>query len=82
MSYNTITHNCFTGLQADFRSLQSKKSSIFDYRWFANGYSNEILYEKGLIKTSLDFSKIQKYFHINQYTKNATAKNYSRLIRP
>ena len=80
--YNTITHNCFTGLQADFRSLQPKKSSIFDYRWFTNGYSNEILYEEGLIKTTLDFSNIQQHFNINQYTKNATAKNYSGLIRP
>ena len=80
--YNTMTQNCFTGLQTDFRNILPKETNLFDYRWFANGYSNEILYENAIIKSSLSFSEIQQRFHINQYTQNATTKNYSQLIRP
>ena len=80
--YNTLTHNCFTGLQSDFRKISDSNKALFDYRWFANGYSDEMIYENGKIKTNLSFAETKQRHHINQYTAAATAENYSRLIRP
>ncbi len=81
--YNTLTHNCFTGLQSDLRSvLTPKQVALFDYRWFLNGYSDEMIYAKGQIQTNLSFKEAKRFFHINQYVKQATKADFSRLIRP
>lgn len=81
--YNTLTHNCFTGLQSDLRSISNPdKRSLFDYRWFLNGYSDAMIYENGKMLTDLSFVEAKKFFHINQYAERSTTNNFSQLIRP
>ncbi len=81
--YNTLTHNCFTGLQSDLRSISHPdKRVLFDYRWFLNGYSDEMIYENGKMLTDLSFVEAKQFFHINQYTEKSTPDNFSQLIRP
>lgn len=81
--YNTLTHNCFTGLQSDLRSItNSSQRALFDYRWFLNGYSDEMLYGNGKVQTDLSFIEAKQFFHINQYAESSTKENFSRLIRP
>ena len=79
--YNTLTHNCFTTLRSDIRSI-TPSASYFDWRVVANGYADQMLYENGDIATKLSFSKARKKFHINQYVANNTPVDYSKRIRP
>ncbi|NOQ64305.1 MAG: DUF4105 domain-containing protein [Methyloprofundus sp.] len=80
--YNTLTHNCFTSLHGDLSSINENKA-VFDWRIFANGYSDQMLYENGNMNTDLSFAEAKAYFHINQYVSNDnSAKDYSLRIRP
>ncbi|MBT5223612.1 MAG: DUF4105 domain-containing protein [Gammaproteobacteria bacterium] len=79
--YNTITHNCFTTLRADFNAITSPKNR-FDWRIIANGYSDQMLYENGVIDTELSFPEAREYFHINQYVSDDnSSKDFSLKIR-
>jgi len=80
--YNTLSQNCFTSLAADFWSLGDNKSRL-DYRMLANGFSDEMLYERGRLKSKLSFADTKKKSHINQYTEpNIYNPHYSKQIRP
>ena len=80
--YNTLTQNCFTTLRADIRTVAPPKNR-FDWRILANGYADQMLYEKGNIDTDLSFPEAKKYFHINQYVSDDNnPKDFSVRIRP
>ena len=80
--YNTLTQNCYTTLRADF-SVISPPQNRFDWRVFANGYADQMLYENGVINTDLSFAEAKEYFHINQYvSEDNSADNFSKKIRP
>lgn len=80
--YNTLTENCFTSLAFKFKRVTQPKS-FWDYRRLAIGYSDQLLYEDGKIRTVLPFDRAKRYFHINQYVSDqTTAMNYSEKIRP
>jgi len=80
--YNTLTQNCYTTLRADVSSIAPSKNS-FDWRILANGYADQMLYEKGNMDTDLSFPEAKKYFHINQYVSDDNnPKDFSLRIRP
>lgn len=80
--YNTMTQNCFTSLMTDFRKVGGKHHP-FDYRLYANGFSDEMFYQNGKIKSSLPFAEAKQRAYINQYIQpNIYNANYSQQIRP
>ncbi len=80
--YNTLSHNCFTSLATDFWSLGDDKTRL-DYRMLANGFSDEMLYERGRLKSKLSFADTKKKSYINQYIEpNIYNPHYSKQIRP
>ncbi len=80
--YNTLSQNCLTSLAADFWSIGGENNH-FDYRMLANGYSDEMLYQRGRLKSSAPFSAMKQQANINQYTKvNHYNPFYSKKIRP
>jgi len=79
--YNTLSQNCFTSLAADFWNL-GKNKARFDYRMLANGYSDEMLYERGRLESKLSFADTKKKSHINHHIKpNTYNPYYSQQIR-
>lgn len=79
--YNTITDNCMISLLPDFQSY--RKSKDFDIRLLANGLSDQMAYENGMIASDLSFADMKRRYHANRYIENAPgAADYSRLIRP
>ena len=79
--YNTITENCMTSLLPDF--LEYRKSKGFDIRLLANGLSDQMAYENGMISSDLSFDEMKRRYYINQYVGTySDATDYSRLIRP
>jgi hypothetical protein len=80
--YNTITDNCYSSLASKFKNVNTQKAH-FDYRKYALGYSDEMLYEQGDMDTDLSFKQAKMHFYINQYVDDKTPdKDFSRTIRP
>ncbi len=82
--YNTLKQNCLTTLLEDLRRAQGRHYQ-FDYRFVLNGYSDELLYDNGVLVTGgLPFKLLKEHSHINQYVENdpAAAVDYSKKIRP
>ena len=78
--YNTITNNCLTSLLHDF-SVALDRNIRFDIRIIKNGYFDELLYERKVIKTwGLPFKELKQQRHINQYVEDDPS-NYSIKIR-
>lgn len=77
--YNSITHNCTTSLTPMLRWL--KPGFTDDIRLLFNGYSDELLFDLGLLmhRNGESFQELKKRRHVNQYI-NADP-DYSRAIR-
>ena len=79
--YNTITDNCMISLLPDFQEYRKNKS--FDIRLLANGLSDQMAYENGMIASELAFDDMKRRYYANQYVADGSgAADYSRLIRP
>ncbi|MDT8426268.1 MAG: DUF4105 domain-containing protein, partial [Methyloprofundus sp.] len=61
--YNTLTQNCFTSLMTDFREVAGKHTP-FDYRIYANGFSDAMFYQNGKINSTLPFAETKQRFNI------------------
>jgi hypothetical protein len=80
--YNTISHNCISSLTKDFSKVLEVRDP-FNYRWFLNGYSAELMFEHGAINSNGNFADTQRFHHINQYVQaDKNGEDYSRGIRP
>lgn len=79
--YNTITDNCMISLLPDFQRYRKDKG--FDFRLLANGLSDRMAYENGMLASELAFDDLKRRSHVNQYVADSADKDdYSRLIRP
>ncbi len=80
--YNTISHNCISSLTKDFSKVLEVRDP-FNYRWFLNGYSAELMFEHGAINSNGNFADTQRFHHINQYVQaDNNGEGYSMKIRP
>ena len=82
--YNTLKHNCLTTLFADLRRAQGKQYYL-DYRFILNGYSDELLFTRGVLVTGgFPFKQLKAHRHINKYVEGLpdAEKDYSKKIRP
>lgn len=81
MFYNTIIHNCMTGMLPQMQEV--RKSKRFDIRLLLDGYADRLAYENGMISNELPFEETRRRHHINPYVENDDdSKDYSRRIRP
>ncbi len=55
--YNALTHNCTTTIRAHTRALGG--FAALDWRVLANGYADEMLYERGALDTRLPFEELK-----------------------
>lgn len=67
--YNALTTNCTTQLRGHTRPYFHKV--FWDWRLLANGYADELAYEKGTLETSLPFAELKKSSIINIQAKVA-----------
>jgi len=75
--YNVLTANCTTSI----RMMQAPEARIpFDYRLLLNGKGDELLYERGLIDTSLPFAELKQRAHIDPRSAGDAA-GFSARIR-
>ena len=78
--YNALTGNCTTSFR--ITTAPYNPDARFDWRLIANGFIDEMLYERGAIDTSLPFPELKKRSLINARAKNVDkSPDFSRLIR-
>ncbi len=77
--YYAITDNCTTAIR---QQRTPAERSRWDWRMLANGYGDELLYERGVIDTSLPFAELKRRSLINPAAKAADADpDFSARIR-
>ena len=79
--YNTITDTCTTKIVRHVNKVTPNKIP-FSYKVILPGYSDQLVYDLGLIDTNLPFEEIRSKFIINEKAlKYADSKDFSIKIR-
>ena len=78
--YNAIKNNCTTAIRNQ-RTVAER--APWDWRMLANGYADEMLYERGTIdRLSLPFDELKRRSHINSRARAANdTPDFSERIR-
>jgi Domain of unknown function (DUF4105) len=78
--YNALTHNCTTQIRHHVEQIAP--GNPFDWRILANGYLDQLGYERGQINTSMPFPEIRRRSDITARAKAAGDRaDFSQLIR-
>jgi Domain of unknown function (DUF4105) len=78
--YNALTHNCTTEIRHHVQQVAS--GNPFDWRILANGYLDELGYERRQINTSMPFPELRRRSDISARARAAGDRaDFSRLIR-
>lgn len=77
--YNAVTSNCTTAI----RGMRKGDPMPFDWRMLINGFGDEMLHERGLLRDDeLPFAELKQRAHINPAATAAHEDpEFSRLIR-
>jgi hypothetical protein len=67
--YNALTHNCTTAIRKHIMHVAGNQP--FDWRILANGYIDEMMYERGTVDTSLPFAELKTRSSIDTRAKAA-----------
>jgi hypothetical protein len=78
--YNAIDNNCTTAIR---HQRTAAERAPWDWRMLANGYADEMLYERGTIdRLSLPFDELKRRSHINKRAQAANdAPDFSERVR-
>jgi hypothetical protein len=78
--YNALTQNCTTTIRGHVQNAGA--GGRLDWRLFANGHLDQLLYERGQIDTDLPFADLRTRSNITERAKAAgDAANFSVRIR-
>jgi hypothetical protein len=78
--YNALTGNCTTSFR--ITTAPYNPDARLDWRLIANGFIDEMLYERGAVDTSLPFPELKKRSLINARAKTVDkSPDFSKLIR-
>ena len=78
--YNALTHNCTTEIRNNVQQIAPRNP--FDWRILANGYLDQLGYERGQINTSLPFEELRRRSDITARARAAgDRESFSALIR-
>jgi Domain of unknown function (DUF4105) len=79
--YNALTDNCTTTIRSHVQRV-SNGGSPFDWRIFANGYADQMLYERGTVDDRIPFAELRARSRINEAAKAADGDpGFSQRIR-
>ena len=78
--YNAFTQNCTTGIWRNLRAIAP--GTRFDWRLLANGYVDELLYERGILDTRLPLAELRARSDVSERIKLCAARgSFSECIR-
>src|SRR5262245_2871909 len=68
--YNALTDNCTTTIRRHVK-LVNPNAPPFDWRMIANGYGDELMYERGNVETRMPFPELKARSRVNTRAKAA-----------
>lgn len=78
--YNALSTNCTTTIRLHVADVV--RGVPHDWRWLANGYLDELLYEMGIVNRELPFAEFKKLSYINPKANALPlGSNFSTEIR-
>ncbi len=77
--YNALTHNCTTTIRQHNAHLGNARA--LNWRLFANGYLDQLLYQRQMIDTSLPFSELRDVSMVSKRGLAAPEAEFSSFIR-
>jgi hypothetical protein len=79
--YNTLTNNCTSNIVEHVNRIRPNRI-VADYRVLLPGYSDELLYEEGLIEQCGSFAETKQRAYVNELALQYTGReDFSELIR-
>jgi len=79
--YNTLTNNCSTSILLHYNLVNDRKLPA-SLKVLFSGYSDELVYELGLIASEIPFEKLRQISEITEKANRfSEAANFSRRIR-
>jgi hypothetical protein len=80
--YNAATTNCTTSIRSDLASARGGIAAPWDWRILANGYMDEMLYQRGELAGDLPFQELRRRADIDEAAMAADQDpDFSRRIR-
>jgi hypothetical protein len=80
--YNTVTNNCTTAIVNHFNDLAKRPLSVSDPRIFLPGYSDQLVYELGLIDTTDSFAETKRRANVSALARqHRDDSDFSQAIR-
>jgi hypothetical protein len=78
--YNALTSNCTTNIRGHTKPYAPH--ARWDWRLLANGYIDEMIYDRGVVDRHLSFPELRERSRINERARKAgDAADFSRQIR-
>jgi hypothetical protein len=78
--YNALAHNCTTNIR--LHASHVVEGVPYDWRWLANGYLDELLYQMGVLNRELPFAELKSVSYINPKAQALSPDgNFSEAIR-
>jgi hypothetical protein len=78
--YNAFNENCTTAIRRNVRVIAP--DIPFDWRLLANGYLDEMAYERGLVDTGLPFAELRRRSEVTERAKGCASRpDFSSCIR-
>jgi hypothetical protein len=79
--YNALTSNCTTNIRLHSNAATGRRTP-FDWRILLNGGLDQMLFERGVLASTLPFAELKPRSHINDAAQSADAEpDFSRRIR-
>ena len=76
--YNALTDNCTTSIRRHVTHI-NPNAPPFDWRFIANGYGDELMYERGNVDTRMPFAELRARSRINARAKVANQDPFFSL---
>jgi Domain of unknown function (DUF4105) len=76
--YNALTDNCTTSIRRHVTHV-NPNAPPFDWRFIANGYGDELMYERGNVDTRMPFAELRARSRINARAKAANQDPFFSL---
>lgn len=79
--YDALTRNYTTANYLHTKTINSASPPPMDWKIFASGHLDELLYEKGILSQRLPFATLRQQSRIDQRMQAYGEEHYSRILR-
>jgi len=67
--YNALTHNCTTSIRGHMQDIAA--AGRWNWRILVNGYIDQLMYERGVVNTSMPYEELRKISNVTEKAKAA-----------